>query len=269
MKRILAITVLCASIGLLAAGCGGSDAQAPAENGNQQPSGQTGDAPSGAPGGSGKVTDVSGSTAQVEGQQSQVAVSWTDATTFTKEVAADAAAVKVGTCVMASSAQKSGDDSSSDSVAAVTVRVTPATDGSCTVQGTGGLPGRGTPPSGAPEGEQQGRPTDVPSNGGRGAGGFGGAIGEVTDVTDSGFVVASQRLGSEDSKTTSVTVTTSADTTYTTTEKASAADVKVGACVTSMGEADDTGAITAKTIAVSEPVGDECGFGGMRAGQPS
>ena len=96
------------------------------------------------------------------------------------------------------------------------------------------------------------------------SGGFGGAIGEVTKVTSAGFTVASQQPGSDDTKATSVTVTTGADTTYTTTAKASSSDVKAGVCVTSMGDADDTGAISAKTIAVSQPVDDACGFAGMR-----
>ena len=63
-----------------------------------------------------------------------------------------------------------------------------------------------------------------------------------------------------------VTVTTSGDTAYTTTADASASDLKVGVCVTSRGEADDTGAITATTVAVSAAVDGECstGFGGGR-----
>ena len=44
----------------------------------------------GGPGGSGKVAAVSGSTAQVQGQGGQVAVTWTAKTTFTQQVSAKA-----------------------------------------------------------------------------------------------------------------------------------------------------------------------------------
>ena len=44
----------------------------------------------GGPGGSGKVAAVAGSTAQVQGQGGQVAVTWTSKTTFTQQVSATA-----------------------------------------------------------------------------------------------------------------------------------------------------------------------------------
>ena len=88
----------------------------------------------------------------------------------------------------------------------------------------------------------------------------------MTAISDAGFTVASQRQGADDAATT-VTVTTSADTTYTTTASATATDVKVGVCVTSRGETDDTGALTATSIAVSDPVDGECAVGGGRAGR--
>ena len=270
MKRILTTIALFVSIGLIAAGCGSSSNQGAGSTGNEQAGGQpagqaAGQAGGGAPAGSGKVTDVSGSTAQVQGQQSQVAVTWTGSTAFTKDVTTDASAVKVGSCVTAFATPTSGSSTTTDSVAAATVRITAATNGSCTIQrgaGGSGPGGAGTPPSGAPEGGTQQRPSGRPSNGtGRGF----GAIGKVTKVTASGFTVASQQRGSSTSKTTTVTVTTSGKTVFSTTAKASATDVKVGVCVTSRGKADDTGAITATTIAVSQPVNDECGFGGFGA----
>ena len=266
MKRFLATTALCLSVALTAAGCGGSaEQEAPVSGDTQQTPGQAGGPGGGLPGGSGKVVDVSGSTAQVQSQQSQVAVSWTGSTTFTKEVTTDASAIKVGVCVMAFGDPASGNDSSSGDVAVTTARITEPSDGSCTMSGGfGGPRGGGTPPSGAPEGGSRQRPTDLPSDGVSVGRGFGGAIGEVTKVTSAGFTVASQQPGSDDTKATSVTVTTGADTTYTTTAKASSSDVKAGVCVTSMGDADDTGAISAKTIAVSQPVDDACGFAGMR-----
>ncbi|MFI5429031.1 hypothetical protein [Aeromicrobium sp. UC242_57] len=217
---------------------------------------------------------MSGSTAQVQGQSSQVAVTWTDGTTFTRQVDGEAKDVKVGSCVMVSSADQTSTDTSK--VTAATVRVTEAVDGSCTSGMGGGPGGGGQPPSGgeAPSGE---RPTDLPTDmptdapggaeGGRGQrGGF--AVGEVTAVSDTGFTVSSELPGGTEDAATAITVVTSSATTYTTTESAAASDVKVGVCVTSRGEADDTGAITATTIAVSAAVDGECatGFGGGRPG---
>ena len=53
------------------------------------------------PGASGKVAAVDGTTIQVQSpQDGQVAVTWTASTTFTQEVAASLADVKVGDCVV-------------------------------------------------------------------------------------------------------------------------------------------------------------------------
>ncbi|WP_188110480.1 hypothetical protein [Aeromicrobium ginsengisoli] len=253
MKHVLATSVLCVTIGLVAAGCGGSDPSSAAPSSGNAEAAQ----PAGGrmPGGSGKVTEVSGSTAQVQGNDSQVAVSWTGSTTFTTQVSTDAAAVTVGSCVMVTSDEQGA---STTKVAAASVRITKATGGTCTL-GRPGVAGR-------PSGEaNRPRPTDLPSGVPSGAPGgrFGGfAIGKVTAVSDSGFTVASSRLGSDDS-TTSVSVMTSGSTTYTTTKAGTAAEVKVGACLTSRGKADDTGAIAATTIEVTQPVEGECGFGGF------
>jgi len=63
-------------------------------------------------------------------------------------------------------------------------------------------------------------------------------------------------------------VTTTATTTYTKTVSASANDLAVGQCVTAVGTADDTGAVTASFIASEPAVNGECtgGFGGRRTG---
>ncbi len=217
-------------------------------------------------GGSGLVSAVSGSTAQVQGQTAQVAVSWTDDTTFSKQVSADASDVTVGSCVVVSSDQ-TADAESSDTLASATVRVAEAVDGTCAPVG-GGAGAQGNRPGDGQQGDAADRPTDRPTDaagGGRGGGG-GLATGEVTAVSDTGFTVASQRQGADDEETT-VTVTTSADTAYTMTASATATDVKVGVCVTSRGESDDTGALTATNIAVSDPIDGECAVGGGRAGR--
>lgn len=272
MKRIITTSVLCLTIGFVAAACGGSDdtaSTAKTEAAGQQQAGA-----GRSPGGSGEVVDVSGSTAQVKGSDSQVAVTWTDSTTFTKQVAGSASDIAVGSCVMVTPADATS--TSTDTVAAGSVRITEATDGECSMGGGmgGGTPpgGGGTPPGDgergdAPSGE---RPTDMPSGapGGQGGGGRGGfAVGEVTAVTDAGFTVSAQQPGA-DAKATTVEVTTSDATTYTMSAKASADDVVVGVCVTSRGKADDTGAITATTISVAEQVDGACSTGGFGGGRP-
>ncbi|RNL78669.1 hypothetical protein [Nocardioides marmorisolisilvae] len=228
------------------------------------------------PGASGKIAEVDGSTAQVQSQQNgQVAVTWNSHTTFTQQVAAKQSDVKVGDCVVAMPSQS--DTSSSDStstddtkVTAATVRIT-STSGDCTT-GFGGPGGgqrpnfNGTPPSGAPSN----LPSGAPTNGtGRGQfrGSF-GAVGKVTAVSGSGFKVEATRpggTGSSDTTTTSVAVTTTSSTTFTTNAKASASDVKTGGCMTAQGTTDSTGAVTAKTVALSAAVDGECGGGFFRS----
>jgi hypothetical protein len=66
-------------------------------------------------------------------------------------------------------------------------------------------------------------------------------------------------------------VTTTAATTYTKTVSASAKDLAVGKCVTAIGSADDTGAVTATAIISQPAVNGDCaggfgGFGGRQAG---
>lgn len=275
MKKIFASTVLVATIGLVAAGCGGTTATT-AKSKPAAAQSSAGPRAGGFPGGSGKVVAITGSTAQVQSQSAQVAVSWTKNTAFTKQIKINAAAVKVGSCVMVSSSQTSGQDTTASVVAATSVRITAATDGSCTMGrgnfgGFNGQRGGGQPDNHAGGQTPQGtRPTARPS----GTPGFGrGAFGQITAVSPDGFTVRSARPGSTKPSTkatpTTVKVTTTKSTSYTTTAKAAAADVKIDVCVTSSGKADDTGAITASRIAVSSPVNGECGFGGAPSGQPS
>jgi hypothetical protein len=71
-----------------------------------------------------------------------------------------------------------------------------------------------------------------------------------------------------------VTVKTTAATTYTKTVSAATKDLAVGQCVTAIGAADDTGAVTATAIASQPAVNGDCasgfgGFGGRPGGPPS
>lgn len=262
------IATACGAVALLAAASAcGSDGQDPATASattgpqtSQQGAGQF-------PGANGKVAAVDGSTAQVQSQQNgQVAVSWTSSTTFTREVPASLSDVKVGDCVMATPSQDSTDssDSASTKVAAASVRITAATGGTCAAGFRGGPGGQGpslngTPPSGAPSRA----PSAAPSGAPRQLRGSFGAFGTVTAVSGSGFTVSSTQPGSDTA--TEVSVSTSASTTFTTNAQATASDVTVGSCLNAQGPTDDTGAVTATTIALSTAVDGECGGGFFRS----
>lgn len=241
------------------------------------------------PGASGRVAEVDGTTLQVQGQSSQVAVTYTGATRITAQVKAGKADVKVGSCVMVmpvrtgSGTPGVGSPSTAPTgpIAAGEVRITVATGGSCTGGVGGGFGGHfrsGERPSGAPSGvpNRGGSyggdsgsgplPSGAPGRG-RGFGGF-GAFGKVTAVSGHGFTVASTTFdrasGASPRPTTqSVQITVSSATTYTTTRKATGAALKVGVCVTATGKADDTGAVSATMIQVSQPTDGSCtgGYG--------
>ena len=230
---------------------------------------QGGSVTTGPPGASGVVADVSGRTMQVQNPAvGQVAVTWTAKTTFTEQIDASLADVAVGDCVMVTSAA----DPSSDSdfaVSADQVRITAAVDGECTPGGGRGPGGPGQLMTSAPEGAPTDLPSDVPTDGMVRVEGSAGAFGQVTAVSQTGFTVDSVRPaapGSPDSSTTtSVKVTVTGDTSYTTTAKATSDAVRVGVCVDAQGSEDSTGAVTADTIAVTPKVDGQCGsfgFGG-------
>ncbi|WP_244927502.1 DUF5666 domain-containing protein [Nocardioides sp. W7] len=205
----------------------------------------------GSPGTSGTIAAVSGKTLQVQSASSgQVAVSWTADTAFLEQVAGSLDDVTVGSCVMVTS---DGETADGEPVAATAVRITEAVDGEC----AGGFGGGG--PGGArPEGMPTDMPTDLPDGGRRG---FGVAFGEVTAVSGTGFTV--------ESTDSSVEVTVTDATTYSSTVEADAAAVEVGRCAMAVGEADDTGAVTATRISLSDPVDGECASGRGPGGSPA
>ncbi|GAB2781176.1 hypothetical protein GCM10027020_38410 [Nocardioides salsibiostraticola] len=264
MKKPLVLTVL--ALGLVLAGCGSSEtatdtaadtAAAPAQVA------AAGGRGGGVPEGSGEVVQIDGSTAQVQNDAGQVAVTWTNVTTFTQQVDTDLAGVAVGVCV----AVTSDDDSEGEEIAAGDVRITEMGDEGCARgggNGANGVDGERTDtarprPTDLPDGTTEGAPA-----GGRGEGRGTGVLGEVVSVSETGFTVAGQ--DPEDGSTTDIVVSVSSDATFTATADAKASDITVGRCVTSGGDADDTGSITAETIAISDPVDGACvaGFGGRR-----
>lgn len=261
-QHVLVAATTAAILALTA--CGSDDSAATGQGSEQGAAGQgnRGGGPGGGrgfPGASGEIAAISGTTMQVQNAQSgQVSVTYTDTTTFTQQVTATLADLKVDDCVRVTS------EDSGDSVAAAAVSISEPVDGSCGMRGGGqGMPGGGTA---LPSRERPARPSGAqspPGGGDRGA--FGGASGTVTAVTADGFTIQSTVPGSQDTRT--VTVTVSAGTTWTTNADATAAALKVGRCVTATGESDDTGAVTAATITITDPVDGECaGMFGRRGG---
>jgi len=272
--RLTRLTLAASSVLLLAtlSACGGDDASSSAtdsaaQSGDQ--SGQQGAAPGQdagmMPGASGEVAAVSGKTAQVQNDQTgQVAVTWTGDTTFTQEVDAALDAVEVGSCVVVTTAGTDSSSAEATEVTAASVRITPASDDGC---GFGG--GRG---AGMPSDLPSDMPSDMPTDRAGGMPGGFGTVGEVTAVSATGFTVAATTGPPADdtsaAETSEVTVTVTGDTTYTATATATAAAVEVGRCLVAQGDADDTGAVTAASISLSDPVDGSCTSGfGMRGPQ--
>lgn len=193
------------------------------------------------PGTFGEIAAADGDVLQVRSPMSgQVAVTVTGATTITAQAEAALGDVTPGTCVLVRSA-----DTGADTVTATSVAVSPAGDEGC----TGGTSQR---PTDLPTDLPTDRPSRMPGGAaGGGRAGFGTA-GQVTSVEDSGFVV--------DGPNGAVTVTVGTGTTYTKQVPAEASALTVGRCVRVQGEPDDTGAVSATSVQVSDKVGEECGL---------
>lgn len=287
VNRIAAGAAACFAV-LFVGGCGGGT---PATTGaassptTATPGGDAGNAPSGArafPGATGLLAQIDSTTLQVQGPDTQTAVRYSSATTFTNTVAAKLSDVVVGACVQARSARSvtgtggatppAAPRAATDPVVAASVEISPAVNGSCTALGGSrlgggpppGAPGQPTPPSGTPDPSRSGGPRA----GGSGFGGF-GAFGKVTAVNGASFSVESARPQGS-TATTAVpapaTVKTSATTTYTRTQAADAKALTVGSCVTALGKADDTGSIAATSIALRPAENGSCSSGFDRRG---
>lgn len=241
--------------------CGGSTSAASTSSNTANAGGSGGQNAPGAdssaqrPGAFGLIAAWSGGVMQVQNSSSQTAVKVTSSTKVTQTLPTTAKAVVVGSCVtVRSAASASGSPASpaasSAPIAAATVSVRPAVNGSCT-GGFGNRNGSASPrmrPSGSASGYAGGNFRAF------------GATGQVASITSSGFVVKESRGGS----TSDATVTTSGSTTYTTTASATSAAIKTGECAIAMGTADSTGAVTANSVMLSKPVNGACtsGFGG-------
>lgn len=274
-SRALTVLPAAASVLVLLAACSSGSGDAGAAEtqdsgtSNAQPAG--GDQMPGGGGVSGEIAAVSDALMQVQGDDGQTAVAWDDDTTFTQTVSAALADVTTGVCVTA----VIGDDDLATSIA-----ISQPVDGECTGGfGGGGMPGGGDRemPSDMPTDMPDDMPSDMPDDLPEGGGGFGQATsGLVTAVDGSTITVDAVSFtppGDSDSDsaeptTESTAVTVSDATTYTTSVTTDASAVAVGLCVQAQGEQDDSGRMTATSLALSEAGDDGCstGFGGRPQG---
>jgi hypothetical protein len=283
-RTIALLAVLLASACVLAA-CSGKSAGSspPSSPASSSAAGGGGAAAAGfgRPAASGQIAAITGSTMQVQNAQSgQVAVSWTAATKFTDTVATTLASVRPGDCITATAASaassssspapatSSASGSSTAPLAATVLMVTQPVNGQCGAGARGGAGGAGR--SGFPSGAStRTRPSGAPTGGfARRAGDF--ATGTVSSVSANTVVVAAQQFGSTSTTDRSVTVT--AQTKITTTQASTPGALKVGRCVSAQGSTDSTGAVSASTVRVTDPVNGQCtggftgGFGGGGGG---
>ncbi len=203
-------------------------------------------------------------------QNGQVAVTWTDTSTFTAQVTISASSIKAGDCLTA--VAPSGTDASATAFTATTVSVTQPVNGSC----SGGFGGAGARPTGSgfPTGApRSGYPSGARPSGSGATRQFGTvASGSVVSVSGSTIVVAARDFGarqragasataSPSPTTTDKTVSVAATTTISATQSATASAVVVGKCATVRGTADSSGAVTATSVAITTPTNGQCGAG--------
>lgn len=275
---------MCCAV-LFVSACGGSTPATVGASGTSTTAargGAGGDAAGGArgfPGATGLLAQIDGKTLQVQGTDTQTAVTYSAKTTFTNTVVAKLSDVVVGVCVQARSARPASGTggavptAATGPVAAASVEISPAVNGRCTVGGSR-MPGAGAPggigdPTRPPGAPTSGR-TRGPGAAGNGFGGL-GAFGKVTAVSGTGFTVEStfpQGSTATTAVPTTQTVQTSAATTYTRTEAANANALVVGLCVTALGKADNTGSIAATSMTLRPAQNGSCstGFGGPPPG---
>lgn len=268
---------LAAVTALALTGCSGASDAAPA------PAQSPGAVPTATPGGgqrqrqgtNGLIAAITGSTLQVQGSSGQTAVTWTDATAFTRQVAVPASEVTVGACVVGFGQSAEG----SDAVTVSALTLSDPVDGACQGgfgggRGDGAMPGPGaTPPAGRagatpPPGMRSpgagATPPAMPSGAPTGApGGMPGTPVAGTVAAVDGSTLSVTRTA-QDGTTSTVTVTLAADATVTATRAAQASDAAVGQCASAQGTTDSTGAVTATSIRLSEATDGACTLGGMR-----
>lgn len=248
IHKLVTATVATALGGVLALGlvaCGSSsNSGAPAPASRQQ---SPNPARRGGPAASGTVAAVAAANIQVQNSSGQVTVNFSGDTMFTDRVSATLTDVAQGSCVIVTG--------TGQPVLARNVEISTANANGC----TGGFVGGGARPR---NGTGQQRPSDSRAPRPSGANGARPVAGKVTAVTGNGFTV--QQDDQQTGATTDVQVTVDANTTYGMSVSAKSDALKVGECVAATGQTDDTGAVTAKTIAISQPGPNGCGVGGRQ-----
>lgn len=209
------------------------------------------------PGAFGVIAAADSGVLQVQSPMTgQVAVTVTADTEITDQVAGAFADVEVGSCVVVQPA----DDAETGTTTAESVSISQPGDEGCAA-GPGGFGGmRGDRPSGRPSDRPSGFPSGGPSGRPGGGAGF-GVTGEVTAVDSGGFTVLARVPGSDGEQENVVSVT--GTTTFTTQQAADASALTVARCIRATGETDDTGAVTAEQVSVSDAVDGECVMGGL------
>ncbi|WP_162606472.1 DUF5666 domain-containing protein [Jiangella asiatica] len=220
-----------------------------------------------APGAAGLVAAVDGTTLQVQSDSGQVAVTYTDATEITATTEGTAADLAVGSCVVVETEEPAGEETATE-VAAVAVSVTLAgDDGGCSDGGAGnGGPGPVGRPTDRPSGPPTDRPEDAPPRSPDDIAGR--TIGVVTAVDGDTFTVEATTpvrpfededgAATAEPTTTEVAVTTSESTAWSVEVVSGPDALVVGSCASALGSADDTGAITATTIAIHPAADGAC-----------
>jgi hypothetical protein len=261
-RRVAGLTLIAGALVAVLAACGGGSTT-PATAPSSGAAGSGGAGGAGAPPGAfGTAAAVSPSSLEVQNPSTgQVTVNFTASTRFTNSITAALADVTVGECVAVG-----GSSAGAGGVTARTVTITQAGPNGCGTTG-GGFGGGRTRSGGAP-------PTRGSGSGGNG--GNGGnpantarAVGSVAAVNGSTFTVhgSGRPAGSTSAApATDTTVTVTGSTTFTKTISATSSVLAVGDCIAAIGPTDDTGAVTATSISVSQPGPKGCalGFGGGR-----
>lgn len=250
--RSFAVAVLGGALVLALAACGSSS------GGSAAPASQPPSAARGARGGpaaSGTIAAVEASDIQVQNPSNgQVTVKFSGSTMFTQRGTATLAEVTTGSCVVVTG--------TGTSLVARAVEISAADANGCGL-GAGAPGGGARPQNGNGNGAPPSRPSRAPASGAPNQ--ARPTVGKVTAVTSTGFTV--QEDNRQTGATSDVQVAVDSGTTYGKTTPADASALKVGECVAATGQTDDTGAVTARTIAISQAGPNGCVVGGA-GGRP-
>jgi Domain of unknown function (DUF5666) len=293
-RRCLSATAVALALAAALAACGSGSSKTssnpttttPAKSSNSASGGSGPNATAGGtpPGAFGTVAAITGSTMEVQNQQSgQETVSWTSTTRFSKTATLTSASVKAGDCVTVTGTTSGG------VITARSVVVSAASStGSCTsgfggggfVRGGGTFRGGGTGGTGSST-PPSSRPANRTGTGAANLANLGVASGSVVSVAPTSMVIhgvsfsgagfARRSAGSTAPSTppttaapTNITVTLASSTTFTETVTATAASLAVGDCVMATGSTNSTGAVAASVVRITATAGQTCtaGFGG-------